>query len=63
MNLTLTPEIFKAYDVRGIYGEQIDGEIAERIGRAFAHVLADLEGKPVSELRVGLAAPWRVHRR
>ena len=28
--------IFKAYDIRGIYPEQLDGKIAEKIGRAFA---------------------------
>ena len=39
-------EIFKAYDVRGLYGEQIDGDVAEAVGRAFARVLADLSGKP-----------------
>ena len=27
--------IFKAYDIRGIYPEQIDAELAEKIGRAF----------------------------
>ncbi|HEX3911095.1 MAG TPA: phosphomannomutase/phosphoglucomutase [Solirubrobacteraceae bacterium] len=57
---TLSPEIFKAYDVRGLYGEQIDGDIAERIGHAFAHVLADLAGKPVGELRVGLGRDMRL---
>jgi phosphomannomutase len=55
-----TPEIFKAYDIRGLYGEQIDGEIAEQIGRAFARVLADLAGKPVGELRVGLGRDMRL---
>src|SRR5215475_2105158 len=60
MSLTLSPEIFKAYDVRGIYGEQIDGDIAERIGRAFAHVVSELEGKPVSELRIGLGRDMRL---
>ena len=45
--MTVPPEIFKAYDIRGLYGEQIDGDVAERIGRAFAHVLAGLAGKPV----------------
>jgi len=53
-------EIFKAYDIRGLYGEQIDGEIAEQIGRAFAHVLSELSGKPVSELRVGLGRDMRL---
>ena len=60
VSTTVSPEIFKAYDVRGIYGEQIDGEIAERIGRAFAHVLAELSGRPVGELRVGLGRDMRL---
>ncbi len=55
-----SPEIFKAYDIRGLYGEQIDGEIAESIGRAFARVLAQLEGKPVGELCVGLGRDMRL---
>jgi phosphomannomutase len=55
-----TPDIFKAYDIRGLYGEQIDGPIAEQIGRAFAHVLSDLSGKPVPELRVGLGRDMRL---
>ena len=33
------PEIFKAYDVRGLYGDQIDGDVAEAVGRAAARVL------------------------
>ena len=40
-----SPDIFKAYDIRGLYDEQIDGEVAEQIGSAFAQVLADLAGK------------------
>ena len=40
--------IFKAYDVRGIYPEQIDESMARRIGQAFQHLLADDEsGGPV----------------
>jgi phosphomannomutase len=54
------PEIFKAYDIRGLYGEQIDGDIAEQIGRAFARVLCDLSGKPVAELAVGLGRDMRL---
>jgi phosphomannomutase len=60
MTSSPTPDIFKAYDIRGLYGEQIDGPIAEQIGRAFAHVLSDLSGKPVSELRVGLGRDMRL---
>ena len=48
------PEIFKAYDIRGLYPEQMDGPLAERIGRAFANVLASLSAKPAGELRVGV---------
>jgi phosphomannomutase len=55
-----SPEIFKAYDIRGLYGEQIDGEVAQQIGRAFAHVLAGLAGKPVEQLRVGLGRDMRL---
>jgi phosphomannomutase len=53
------PTIFKAYDVRGIYGEQMDGEVGYQLGRAFARVLASLRGKPTSELRIGLGRDMR----
>jgi phosphomannomutase len=56
----IPPEIFKAYDIRGIAGEQIDGDVAELIGRAFAHVLARLSDKPVDELTVGLGRDMRL---
>jgi phosphomannomutase len=56
----LDPGIFKAYDVRGVYGSQIDGEVAEAIGRAFAQVLGRLRGKPMGELRVGLGHDMRL---
>jgi phosphomannomutase len=52
--------IFKAYDVRGLYGEEIDGDVAELVGRGFAEVLAGLAGKPASELRVGLGRDMRL---
>ncbi len=52
--------IFKAYDVRGLYGEELDGEVNYQLGRAFARVLADLRGKPVAELRIGLGRDMRL---
>ena len=58
--MRVDPSIFKAYDIRGIYGEQIDAELALPLGRAFARVLADLSGKPASELRVGLGRDMRL---
>ncbi|MHB8491077.1 MAG: phosphomannomutase/phosphoglucomutase [Solirubrobacteraceae bacterium] len=54
------PEIFKAYDIRGLYGEEIDGQTAELIGRAFARVLAGLAGKSTADLRVGLGRDMRL---
>jgi phosphomannomutase len=53
-------EIFKAYDIRGLYGEQIDAELAEQIGRAFVRVLARLAGKAPGELRLGLGRDMRL---
>jgi phosphomannomutase len=54
------PGIFKAYDVRGIYGEQIDERVAYRLGRGFARVLGDLQGSPPHELRIGLGRDMRL---
>jgi phosphomannomutase len=31
--------IFKAYDVRGLYGDEIDGDVAYEVGRAFTRVI------------------------
>jgi phosphomannomutase len=54
------PGIFKAYDIRGLHGEQMDETTALAIGRAFARVLARLRGKQPSELRVGLGRDMRL---
>lgn len=56
----VSPSIFKAYDIRGLYREEIDGDVAELIGRAFAHVLADLSGKKVTALDVALGRDMRL---
>jgi phosphomannomutase len=59
--LTAVPAgIFKAYDVRGLYGEELDGEIAYLVGRAFARVLAALRAKEAGDLRVGLGRDMRI---
>jgi phosphomannomutase len=54
------PGIFKAYDIRGLHGEEMDETTAHAIGRAFARVLARLRGKEPSELRVGLGRDMRL---
>jgi phosphomannomutase len=56
----VTPGIFKAYDVRGLYGEEMDGEVGHLLGRAFARVLARLAGVETSALRVGLGRDMRL---
>src|SRR4029453_14495160 len=56
----LPAQIFKAYDVRGIYPDEIDGDGAEGLARAFARVLGGLAGKAVPDLRVGLGRDMRL---
>ena len=60
--MAVDPGIFKAYDVRGIYGEQIDEDVAYRIGRAFAQVLAELRGRAARRPAAG-ARPRHAARR
>jgi phosphomannomutase len=46
--------IFKAYDVRGLYGDEIDGDTAFDVGRAFVRVLGG------DSPRVGLGRDMRL---
>jgi phosphomannomutase len=46
--------IFKAYDVRGLYGDEIDGDVAYEVGRAFVRVLGG--DRP----RIGLGRDMRL---
>jgi phosphomannomutase len=57
--MAIDPAIFKAYDVRGLVGEQIDGDVAEQVGRGFVRVLATLSGRSAGDLRVGLGRDMR----
>lgn len=45
--VNIDPNIFKSYDIRGIYGQDLDQEVAYQIGRAAAQYLA------VPEIAVG----------
>jgi phosphomannomutase len=54
------PGIFKAYDIRGLYGDELDGDTAHLVARAFARVLAALRGKETGDLRVGLGRDMRI---
>ncbi len=54
------PSIFKAYDVRGLHGKQIDEDIAYKLGNAFAGVIAAKEAKRGEELRLALGHDMRL---
>jgi phosphomannomutase len=56
----LPPDIFKAYDIRAIFGEELDPGGAQLIGRAFARVIGELENKPADQLRLGLGRDMRL---
>ena len=60
MALLGNPDIFKAYDIRGVYGTDIDASTALDIGRSFARVIGELAGKPTGELRIGLGRDMRL---
>jgi len=48
MTENISPHIFRAYDIRGLYNEDLTPEIIFKIGLAFGnYVLQDLEGKEV----------------
>ncbi len=60
MGATADPKIFKAYDIRGLYGSELDEDLAYLIGRAFARVIASLESCATAELRLGLGRDMRL---
>src|SRR5919199_346771 len=62
---SISPEIFKAYDVRGIYPDDVDDDVAYRVARGFARVIAALkhgtqDANPAG-LRLGVGHDMRVH--
>ena len=60
MGAVADPSIFKAYDIRGIYGAQIDAATAREIGRAFVRVIGELEDQAPATLRLGLGRDMRL---
>jgi phosphomannomutase len=58
--MAVDPGIFKAYDIRGLYGEQIDADVAYQVGRAFARVIADFEDAPTSSLTLAVGHDMRL---
>ncbi len=58
--MTIDQSIFKAYDVRGTYPDQMNEEVAYKIGRALALFLAAESGKAVADLTVGVGRDMRL---
>jgi phosphomannomutase len=52
--------IYKAYDIRGVYGEEIDATVAHDIGRAFARVIAGMADAATTDLTLGLGRDMRL---
>ncbi len=58
--MPLDQSVFKAYDVRGTYPDQLNEDVAYKIGRGLAQFLADESGKPVGELNVAVGRDMRL---
>ena len=37
--MNISQDIFRAYDIRGVYGDELDASIGERVGLAFGNYL------------------------
>jgi phosphomannomutase len=57
---TVDTGIFKAYDVRGLYGDQFGPDVAYQVGRAFARVIADMENAQPSDLTLAVGRDMRL---
>jgi phosphomannomutase len=59
----IDPGIFKAYDVRGVYPDQIDEDVAYRTARAFARVLVSLKDRASAPagMRLAVGHDMRLH--
>ncbi|MDD4607358.1 MAG: phosphomannomutase/phosphoglucomutase [Patescibacteria group bacterium] len=51
--------IFKAYDIRGVFPEQINPEIAEKIAQTLIYILSQKLNKPISELKLAVGRDIR----
>lgn len=54
----IDPSIFKAYDIRGIYPDQLDEELAYKIGRGYCEILSS--ENPNKELTIAVGHDMRI---
>lgn len=45
--MQINPEIFRSYDIRGIVGQDIDGDVAEKLGKSFGSYVQELNENTV----------------
>lgn len=45
--MQINPEIFRSYDIRGIVGKDIDGDVAEKLGKSFGSYVQELNENTV----------------
>ncbi len=57
--MTIDPKMFRAYDIRGTYPDQLNRDTAEKIGKGFGTYLRNKHRKEMPDIVVGMDA--RVH--
>jgi len=59
--LPINPEIFKAYDIRGIYGQDFDNELAYLLGLAYVELRkSDPDYSPEKKMQIVVAGDMRL---
>jgi phosphomannomutase/phosphoglucomutase len=58
--LPLNTSIFREYDIRGIAARDLSAELARRIGYAYAQMLGERSGKPLTSLTVSVGRDCRL---
>lgn len=58
--MTLDQSVFKAYDVRGTYPDQMDEKLAHSIGLALTKFLGEESGKPAADLSIAVGRDMRL---
>lgn len=59
--LEINPEIFKAYDIRGVYGKDFDNDLAYLLGKAYVALRKnDEDAKNITKLKIGVAYDMRI---
>jgi len=51
--MDIDPNIFRLYDIRGTYPDQLNEEVVYRVARAFIHFLRDKNGKTIQRVVIG----------